>query len=58
MTGEKVKEIRNNLNLSQHGFAKMIGYSQSSVTNWELDYTEVPKEAEEKLDELNSQADQ
>jgi DNA-binding transcriptional regulator YiaG len=52
LKGAEIKELRKKLSLSQHGFANKIGYSQSSVTNWENDYTEIPQEAVEIIEEL------
>ena len=38
--GERLKELRNEKNLSQMGLANTTGISQSAIAKWELSKTE------------------
>ena len=32
---ERLKELRNDLNLSQRQLSKLVGFSQAAIANWE-----------------------
>ena len=36
MTGQQLKQARESLGLTQHAFAKAIGYHPTSVARWEM----------------------
>lgn len=49
MQGKTIKQIREKLVLSQEEFAKLIGVSRQTVSNWETSTYYISKKYKEKI---------
>lgn len=55
MTKQEIKELREQLGLSQRQFAKQLGVSKRTVAYWESGKRRPDKNAQKKLAELHEQ---